>query len=119
MNDPCRRTWSCGGLGGSRRCPCSTNCSIGQPLPLGALDSQVVASDIVDAQLDAVGVAEVELGQVAVQMGFADVEVAAIDAALEDREVAFEGVGISLVPNVFLGRVVNGLTSGSISGSSN
>jgi len=90
MNELARRMWLLVGLEGRLRCPASTNCSVGQPLAFGADDGEVGALPVVNAQFDPVRVAEIELGQVAVQMGFRHLEVDAVDAALEDAEVAFE-----------------------------
>ena len=54
-------------------------------------------------------VAEIELGGVAVQMGFGNVVIRSDDPALEDREVIFDRVGVpELRANVFLGAVVDG-----------
>jgi hypothetical protein len=48
-------------------------------------------------------VAEIEFGGVAVQVGFADVEIAPIDAALEDRKIVLDRVRAPEVgANVFL-----------------
>lgn len=91
------------------RCPVSTSRSIGQALALDAFDGQVGASNVINAQLDPVGIPKVEFAQIPVQMGFADMLVNTIDAALQDGEVAFEGVGVGVVPNVFLGGMVDGL----------
>jgi len=49
--------------------------------------------NVVNAQFDPVGIAEVEFGKVAVQAGFADERIYVVDAALHDREITFDGVG--------------------------
>ena len=60
------------------------------------------AADNAYAFTDPVGVAEIEFGEVAVQMGFADVLVNAVDAALQDREITFGGVGVDVLPDILL-----------------
>jgi hypothetical protein len=49
---------------------------------------------IVHAQRNAIRIAEVKLGQVAVQVGFADVLIDANQAALQDAEIALDGVRV-------------------------
>ena len=101
MTDPCRHAWSGPGFRGRCRWPFSTNCSIGEPLALGANQSQIGAGRVLDPEFGTVGIAEVEFGQIPMQMGFTDVEVAAVDTALEDRKEAFDAVGIRVATNVF------------------
>lgn len=46
-------------------------------------------------------------------MDFADGEVAAADAALEDREVVLDGVGMpESAPHIFFRRIVDGAVAG-------
>jgi hypothetical protein len=68
-------------------------CFAGQPPALHAFQGNVRSLRIAVAELDAVGIAEVELVQIAVQVSFGNMLVHVIDAALEDREIAFHGVG--------------------------
>lgn len=91
------------------RCPLATSCFIGQPLALGADDGEIGALGVVNAKLDAVAVPEIELTEIPLQVGFGDVLINAVDAALEDRKVALDGVGVGVAPDVFLGAVVDGL----------
>ncbi|MNC91463.1 hypothetical protein D3C83_77320 [compost metagenome] len=65
---------------------------IGEALAGRAAQGFVRAHVVVDPQRHAVGIAEVELGKVAAQMGFGDVVIDAVDPALEDREEAFDRV---------------------------
>jgi len=109
MNDPRLHAWSRPGLRGSLRWPPSTSRSVGQALADDAFHGQIGAGDIIDPEFGPVGVAKVELGQVAVKMGFADVLVDPVNAPLQDREVAFDGVRVDLISDVFLGRVIHGL----------
>jgi len=75
------------------RCLLATSCSIGQPLAASAHDREGGALDVVYPELDPVGVAEIELGQVAVKVGFADVEIHTVNAPLQDGEVTLVGGG--------------------------
>jgi hypothetical protein len=109
MNDRLRHEWSRPGLEGRRACPVSTSRSVGKAFSDDSFDRQISAGAIIDPQLGAVAVAEIELGEVTFQVCFADMLVDAIDAALQDREVALDGVGISLSPDIFFGGVVNRL----------
>jgi hypothetical protein len=58
--------------------------SIGQPVSDDALQRGGSAGNVVHAQPDVIGIPEVELREIAVQVGPADVLVHAVDAALED-----------------------------------
>jgi hypothetical protein len=78
------------GLGGGF----STSRSVGQPLADDASDRALGARYVINAELCAVAVTEIKLGQIAMQMGFADVEVAAVNPALEDREEPLDGIGV-------------------------
>jgi hypothetical protein len=112
MRPPRRRVGSRPGLERRRFCSSSTNCSVGKALAPGTNQCEIGTGRIFDPKSRAVGVAEVELGQIPLQMGFADVEVAAKNAALQDGEVAFHGVGVDFAPDIFLGRMVHGLVAG-------
>lgn len=109
MSEERRQTWSRGGLRGRRRWPCSTSRSIGKAPSPSVLKDQIGAGFVVHTELHPVTVAEVELRQIPVEMGFRDVLVNAVDAALEDAEVTLNGVGVDIAPDVFLGAVVDGL----------
>ena len=66
------------------------------------------ARQVVDAERDPVVVPKVELGGVPDQMRLGDVEIAAIDPTLKDREVILGGVGVPEIgADVFLGAVVH------------
>src|SRR5215469_14148346 len=67
------------GLGGSWfRGGFSTSRSIGQPLADDGADRALSTLYIIDPESDSVAVAEIEFGKVAMQMGLADVEIAAV-----------------------------------------
>src|SRR6266404_6086645 len=86
----------------------ATRRRIGQALTLHSEQRSIGALEIVNPESDPIVVPEVELGGVAVQMGFAHMEVAAVDSAFEDREVVFRSVGVpEESANVFLGAVVH------------
>ena len=108
MNDPLLHAWSRPSLRGNRRWPSSTSGSVGKTLARESLDRPIGASEIIEPGLDPVAVAEIELGQIPLQVGLAHMLLNAIDAALQDGEIAFDGIGVSVVPHVFLGFVVYG-----------
>lgn len=68
---------------------------ISQPLALHALQQNLGALGIVNAVRGAVGIAEIELGQVTVQMVMPAVLVNTFHAALENRKETFNGVGMN------------------------
>jgi len=72
---------------GRVRYPLATSCSIGKPLAHCALYGEISARLVVNAHGDPIGVTEIELAQIAMQVGFADMEVAAVDTALQDRKI--------------------------------
>ncbi len=92
-------------------CPLATSCSVGQPLAFGASHGERSPLNVVDAQPDPIAVTEVEFRQIPVQMGFAHMLIDAVNPALKDREIAFRGVGVGVIPDVFLGGMVDGLIS--------
>src|SRR5437763_670040 len=84
-----------------------TSCFISQALADDALDREVRAARIVDAEPFAVAVAEVEFGKVAVKVLLAHMEVAADDPALQDREEAFNRIRVELAAHIFFGAVID------------
>ena len=73
-----------------------TNPPIGQPLTSSALEDRFGALCIFDAQRRAVIPAEAKFVHVALEMGFADRVEATHDAALQDGEERFDGLGVRL-----------------------
>ena len=73
--------------------PIEQSCFVGQATAFGAFERARGAGNVVHAKLFAVAVAEIEFVQIAMQVGFADVLINAINAAFEDREEAFNAVG--------------------------
>ena len=67
---------------------------ISQPLALEASKRDVGPFHVIDAELGAGVLPEIELGQVAIKVLGIDVLINADDAALEDRKEPFEGVGV-------------------------
>jgi hypothetical protein len=51
------------------RCPLATSCLIGQSLAFDALQSEIGPRHVVNAELDAIGITEIELAQIPFQMG--------------------------------------------------
>lgn len=76
--------------------------SIGEPLPGCAADCQSGPLNIVDAELDAMRVAKIELGEVAVQMRCGNVVIGTDDAALEYAEIPFDSISMRVASYVFL-----------------
>jgi hypothetical protein len=110
MSALCRHRQSRFSLGrlGSRRCPVSTSRSVGKPLAFDASHDQISARIIIYPERGAVAVSEVEFAQIPPQMCFGDVLIHTVDAALQDREVAFNGVGVNVAAHVFVSSVVDG-----------
>src|SRR5579862_875223 len=98
----------CGRL--ERDCRASpTSLLIGQPLPARAFDRLRGALGIVDAKRNALVVAEIEFAEIPLQVFRRDVMIGADHAALENAEIAFNGVGVpKMAAHVFLNRMVDG-----------
>ena len=79
---------------------------IGEPLTLHAHKGNVGTAHVINSKPFAVRIPEIELGQVALQMRFADMEVATSDASFEDGKVIFYSVGVGVSAYIFLGTVV-------------
>lgn len=88
--------------------PSSASRSIGQPLAFGASEGEIGPLNVVNAKSRPVAVAEIELGKIPLKMGWRDMLIHAIDAALQDGEVTFDSVGIDFTAHVFLGAVEHG-----------
>jgi hypothetical protein len=87
--------------------------SISQPLAFDALDRFCSAHSVIHAKRDAVRIAEIELGEIAVTVLLFAMLIDALHAALEDRVVALDGVGrndvVALAADVFVLLVVHGV----------
>src|SRR5580704_4789584 len=91
--------------------------SVSQPLADDAADRAFGAFYIVHAKSDPIAVPEIEFREVTVQVGFADMEIAANDAALQDREIAFGVIDVRLdavrqLARPFLFAVVDRIVTG-------
>jgi hypothetical protein len=84
-----------------------TSRSIGEALADDALNSTFGALYVIYAKPDAIAIAEVELGKVAVQMLFTAID--ASHATFENRVVSFNGIGVDDPAHVFISRMVDGL----------
>lgn len=80
---------------------------VGQSLSNNTTQSEVGARLIVNSDRNTVTVAEVELRQIPVQVLLADVVERPDDAALQDAEVAFDGVAVDVAANVLIRAMVN------------
>jgi len=92
----------------------STNPPIGQAFAADPLRHLGHALIVIDAERRTFVVAEIKLGEVAVQMRLGNVMVGADDPALKDREVVLDGVHVceACEAHVFLGAVVDATMSG-------
>ena len=67
---------------------------IGEAFAYDTLHGASGTLNIIYAKPNAIGIAEIELGSVAVQMLFAAMLIDAFHAALENRIIVFDGVGV-------------------------
>lgn len=74
--------------------PSATSRFIGEALPPHAHKRQFGALGVLDAQLGAGVMTEVELAQITPKMGFRNVMIYADDAPLQDAEIPLHGVGV-------------------------
>ena len=90
--------------------------SICEALADDATDRTFGALLIIDAEPNAVVIAEIELRQITVKVLLRTVLVDALHAALEDAEHAFDRIGVDrnavFVADVFTGRVADGFMTG-------
>src|SRR6185312_10563823 len=87
--------------------PCTSR-FISQTLAYDAAKDRVGALSIVHAKGYALIVAEVKFREVAVKVLFGAMLIGAAHAALENRKVAFDGVGVNAAANVFASRMLDG-----------
>lgn len=80
---------------------------VGQALTHHALNGLDGTLNVLHAQGRPLAVPEVEFAQVALQMRGADVVIHAIDAALEDREIALDRIRVRVPTNVLFNAVVD------------
>jgi len=85
--------------------------SIGKALSDDAFDGAFGALYVIYAETNAIGTAEIKLAQIAVQMLLCAALIDAFHAALEDRIVAFDGIGMDVAANIFLFRMERRLRS--------
>jgi hypothetical protein len=84
--------------------------SIGEPFPNNALDGDLGALNVIYTEPDAVAIAEIVFRKISVQMLFAAMLIDALHAALEDRVVPLDRVGVDVTAaDVFAIGVVHGL----------
>src|ERR1700686_1899181 len=74
--------------------PWATSRFIGEATALCAADGKRRALHVVNPTLLPVAIAEIEFGQIAMQVRLADVLIDAVHATLKDREKSFDGVGV-------------------------
>lgn len=110
----CRAIGVNSGAGGSCFGGFATSRSVGEPLAGSTRQGAGSAFTIFDPKSRAVRVAKIELGEIAMQVPFVAMLVDAPHPALENREKAFNGVGVHLPAHVFLGAVVDGFVAGEL-----
>src|SRR5260221_1200588 len=81
--------------------------SVHQALANGALEQNFGAVGIGEAERRARVVAKIELGKVAVQVGFADAVERPVDATLEDGEHTLNSVAVDFAAYVLTGAVID------------
>ena len=81
--------------------------AVGKPLPDDALERLISALGITNAKGNPSTIPEIELGKIAVQMPFGAMLVHALHAPLEDAEIAFNRVRMSLAAPIFALVVAN------------
>src|SRR3546814_20959744 len=91
---------------------CSSD--LGEALALDAFQGLVHALHVLDTKGSALVVAEIELRQIALQVGRANMVVGAIDAALEQGAVAINGVGVGVAAHVLVNAVLDALMVGEL-----
>jgi hypothetical protein len=103
--------------GDGRHCPSPSipplglgaiSCFIRDTLAPRTLQRVISTLRVIHAKRNPVVVPEIELAQIPLQMNFGDVLVNAVDASLEDAEIALNGVGMDIATNVFAVGVVDG-----------
>ena len=82
---------------------------IREPLSDNPHKSALGTLDVVYAKPNAVTIAEIELGKIAVQMPLAAMLIDAFHAALEDAVVTFNCIGMDRTADIFIGLVVDTL----------
>src|SRR4051812_21269108 len=85
----------------------STKRSIGQPPTDRAFYCFLRALLVAHAERYPLVVAEVELGKIPLQVLLADVVIDAADAPLEDREITFDHISVSVTTDIFFDRMVD------------
>src|SRR5579863_1932811 len=80
--------------------------SIGEALADDAFQQSSGALFVVNAKRRTLIVAEIKFSKIALQVLLADVVIGADDAALEDGEISFNAIGMSVAANVFISAVI-------------
>jgi len=94
------------GLGGPGFFGSAVSLPIGKALADHTTNRAIGALHVINPKPDAVTVPKIELGKVAMQMPLRTMLVDADHATFEDREETFDGVGVRVAANPFLGAVV-------------
>lgn len=93
-------------------CSCPMSRSIGESLADNAAQGAAGPLNIINAESDPLVVTEIELGEIPLQVLLADVVIHADDSALQNREIAFDRIGVRVAAHVFLRGMIDGLMAG-------
>lgn len=85
------------------------SCPVFEPLAEDAFYGPRGTLHVIYAEPDAIGIAKVELCQITVQMLLLAMLVNTFHAALEDRIIAFHGIGVDDATYIFVSRMIDGL----------
>jgi len=86
----------------------ATSCLIREPLPFDAIERTLRAAAVVNAEFFPVVISEIELGEIPPQMFLRHVLVNAVNAAFEDREKPFDGIGVNRAAHILLLLMLDG-----------
>jgi hypothetical protein len=75
--------------------------AIKQPLTFGAAQQGGSALRIVNPELGAIAIPEIEFSEVPMQMGLRNVMIGTVNPALKNRKVSFGGICVSIAPYIF------------------
>src|SRR5258708_2490030 len=88
---------------------------VSQALSNDSSDDPLSALNIVNSKRYAVGISEIEFGQIAMQMRFANMEVASVNTPLQSRIVSLDCVGVRIAPDIFIHAMRNPLVTSELS----
>jgi len=84
--------------------PSATSCFVCQPFAFGTPDRAIGAFGVLNSGCGSVTIPKIAFGEIPMQVLLADVEIATVNAAFEDREEAFDGIRMCLNAVIELAR---------------